>query len=36
VPGQAIAFGNDLQAAGNTMVAGRERNGKVEVYLAPQ
>jgi len=30
VPGQAIAFGNDL------LVAGRERNGRVEVYLAPQ
>lgn len=36
VPGQAIAFGNDLLAAGNATVAGRERNGKVEVYLAPQ
>jgi len=36
MPGQAIAFGNDLLMAGNTTPPGRERSGRVEVYLAPQ
>lgn len=36
VPGQALAFGNDLLMANNTTPVSREPNGRVEVYLAPQ
>lgn len=35
VPGRAIAFGADLPIASSTTPDGRERNRRVEVYLAP-
>ena len=34
VPGRSVAFGTDLPAD-DTTPAGRERNGRVEVYLTP-
>ena len=36
LPGRAVAFGTDLPVADNTTPDGRERNRRVEVYLAPQ
>ena len=36
VPGRAVAFGTDLPIADNATPDGRERNRRVEVYLAPQ
>ena len=34
-PGKVVAFGSDLPIADNTTPDGRERNRRVEVYLAP-
>ena len=34
-PGKVVAFGSDLPLADNTTADGRERNRRVEVYLAP-
>ncbi len=36
VPGKALAFGAELPVADNATLEGRERNRRVEVYLAPQ
>ena len=35
VPGKAVAFGAELPVADNAMPEGRERNRRVEVYVAP-
>ena len=35
VPGEAIGFGSELPIGDNTTADGRERNRRVEVYLAP-
>ena len=34
-PGHVASFGSDLPVADNTTLAGRDRNRRVEVYLAP-
>ena len=34
-PGHVASFGSDLPVADNTTLAGRDRNRRVEAYLAP-